>query len=62
MAASKAAMSCGRHRPYRTKADARAKTGWHLVTICRKCRAGLVLDVFLCRPYGKHWHIGHRRP
>lgn len=52
------AVSCDGHRPYRSKREAQYVLGWHLHTLCRKCRRGLYWRVW---EHQGHWHVGHGR-
>lgn len=57
--------ACDDHRPYATKALARAAgkrhvRAWRRGKIrCVKCRSGLAPNLFKCV---HHWHWGHKRP
>ena len=50
---------CQDHRGYPSKSSAKQAVRIHKRFPCGKCRAGMVIEWFLC-PFRGHIHIGHR--
>lgn len=50
---------CQTHQGFSSKSSAKMAVRKHLRLPCGKCRAGWVIEWFLCTTVG-HYHIGHR--